>query len=127
VLSLDDIMAEQVTLTLPDSLAQQVHEVATLTQRTLEEVLLEWLSRGSMEPAISSLSDTQVLALCDSELSLNEQTQLSDLLGKQRENQLRPDEVSQLNDLLQRYRRGLVRKSEAWKVAVERGLRPALG
>ncbi|PSB14475.1 hypothetical protein C7B65_26390 [Phormidesmis priestleyi ULC007] len=120
-------MAERVTLTLPDSLAQQVHEVATLTQRPLEDVLLEWLTRGSMEPAIASLSDTQVLALCDSELSLQEQTQLSDLLGKQRENQLRSDERSHLDHLLQRYRRGLVRKAEAWKIAVERGLRPAIG
>lgn len=120
-------MAEQVTLTLPDSLAQQVHEVATMTQRPLEEVLLEWLTRGSTEPVISALSDNQVLALCDSELSTQEQTQLSDLLGKQRENQLHEDEMRQLNQLLQRYRRGLVRKAEAWKVAVERGLRPAIG
>jgi hypothetical protein len=120
-------MAEQVTLTLPDSLAQQVREVATLTQRPLEEVLLDWLTRGSAEPEISSLPDAQVLALCDSELSSQEQTQLSELLGKQRENQLHEDEMQQLNQLLQRYRRGLVRKAEAWKVAVERGLRPALG
>ncbi len=46
-------MAEQVTLTLPDSLAQRVHEVATLTQRPLEDVLLEWLRRGSIEPGKS--------------------------------------------------------------------------
>ncbi len=119
-------MAEQVTLTLPDSLAQQVREVATLTQRPLEEVLLDWLTRGSTEPEISSLPSDQVLALCDSELSSQEQTQLGKLLGKQRENQLHEDEMQQLNQLLQRYRRGLVRKAEAWKVAVERGLRPAL-
>ena len=47
-------MTEQVTLTLPDSLAQRVHEVATLTQRPLEEVLLEWLRRGSVEPVNSN-------------------------------------------------------------------------
>ncbi|MBW4442549.1 MAG: hypothetical protein KME10_15215 [Plectolyngbya sp. WJT66-NPBG17] len=74
-------MAEQVTLTLPDALAQQVHEVANLTQRSPEEVLLEWPSRGRTEPEISFLSDDQVLLLCDSELSLQEQTQLSDLLS----------------------------------------------
>jgi hypothetical protein len=115
-------MAEQVTLTLPDALAQQAHEVATLTQRTLEEVLLEWLTRGSVEPAIAALPDAQVLALCDSELSLQEQTQLSELLGKQRENRLQPEDVIQLADVLQRYRKGLVRKAEAWKVTVERGI-----
>lgn len=37
-------------------------------------------------------------------------------------NQLQEDEMQQLNQLLQRYRRGLVRKAEAWKVAVERRL-----
>lgn len=88
-------MAEQVTITLPDFLAQQVREVAALTQRSLEEVLLEWLTRGSAEPEISSLTDDQVLALCDSELSSQEQTPLSDLLGRQRENQLQEDEMQQ--------------------------------
>jgi hypothetical protein len=42
-------MAEQFTLNLPDGLAKQVREVASLTQRGLEEVLLEWLDRGRME------------------------------------------------------------------------------
>jgi hypothetical protein len=42
-------MAEQITLNLPDSLAKQVCEVAALTQRSLEDVLLEWIDRGSHE------------------------------------------------------------------------------
>lgn len=67
-----------------------------------------------------------MLALCDSELSTQEQAQLGDLLGRQRENQLQEDEMQQLNQLLQCYRRGLVRKAEAWKAAVERDLRPVL-
>ena len=83
-------------------------------------------SHNCMEPSITSLSDIQILALCDSELSAQAQAQLSELLEKQRENQLQPFEVSQLENLLQCYRQGLVRKAEALKVAVERGLRPAL-
>ncbi|MCY7282306.1 MAG: hypothetical protein LH679_02465 [Cyanobacteria bacterium CAN_BIN43] len=47
-------MTEQVTLIIPDSLAQQVREVAAQTQRPLEDVLLEWLRRGSIEPATPS-------------------------------------------------------------------------
>jgi hypothetical protein len=39
-------MTQQVVLNLPDGLVQQGHEVATSTQRALEEVLLEWLDRG---------------------------------------------------------------------------------
>lgn len=42
-------MAEQVTLTLPDDLARRVREVATSTQRGLEEVLLEWLNHTSRQ------------------------------------------------------------------------------
>jgi hypothetical protein len=40
-------MAEQFTLNLPDGLAKQVREVAALSQRGLEDVLLDWLDRGS--------------------------------------------------------------------------------
>jgi hypothetical protein len=42
-------MAEQITLTLPDGLARQVREVADLTQRGLEDILLEWLDRGRLQ------------------------------------------------------------------------------
>jgi hypothetical protein len=121
-------MAEQVILNLPDGLAKQVHEVATLTQRKLEDVLLEWLDRGRIEePVIVTLSDEQILNLCDVQMSAPEQTQMSLLLGKQREGELQPGELEQLDRLLQIYRRGMVRKAEAWKVAVERGLRARLG
>jgi hypothetical protein len=51
-------MTEQVILNLPDRLAKQVHEVAASTQRKLEDVLIEWLDRGSVdEITIVSLSD----------------------------------------------------------------------
>ncbi|MDY7014388.1 MAG: hypothetical protein SVX43_12460 [Cyanobacteriota bacterium] len=124
--SLAGEMAEQITLTLPDLLAQQVREVAALTQQSLEEVLLEWLQRGSQEPRVASLPDERVLALCDAELPPQEQEDLSQLLAKQREKRLLGDEADRLEEILQRYRRGMTRKAEAWKVAVERGLRPSL-
>jgi hypothetical protein len=43
-----------------------------------------------------------------------------------REGQLDDQEANQLDELMQVYRSGLVRKARALKVAVERGLRPAL-
>ena len=121
-------MAEQVILNLPDRLAKQVHEVAALTQRKLEDVLIEWLDRGSIdEIAIVELSDDQIVSLCDLQMSELEQTQMSVLLGKQRESELQLGELEQLDRLLQVYRRGMIRKAEAWKVAVGRGLRAGLG
>lgn len=120
-------MAEQVTLNLPDGLASRMREVAALTQQGLEEVLLEWLDRGSAELAIAALSDEQVLRLCDLQMSEGEQVQMGELLMRQREGLLESGERGLLEGLLQMYRRGMVRKAEALKVAVERGLRERLG
>jgi hypothetical protein len=129
-------MAEQIILNLPDRLAKQVHEVAALTQRKLEDVLIEWLDsyafangdRGSLEGiAIVDLSDEEILQLCDLQMSEPEQNQMSLLLEKQREGNLQQGELEQLDELLQVYRRGMIRKAEALKVSVERGLRSRLG
>jgi hypothetical protein len=129
-------MAEQVILNLPDRLAKQVHEIAALTQRKLKNVLIEWLDsyacaigdRGSLdEIVIVDLSDEQILKLCDLQMSEPEQIQMSLLLEKQRESILQQGELEQLDGLLQVYRRGMVRKAEALKVAVERGLLARLG
>jgi hypothetical protein len=72
---------------------------------------------------IAQMSDEQVLALCDGMLSADEQARLSELLGRHGEGELDGAEVGELDGLMQVYRTGLVRKAEAWKVAVERGLR----
>lgn len=119
-------MAETVILQLPDSLAQQAKEIATLTHRQLEDVLLEWLGYAVAELPIESLPDEQVLTLCDLMMDTEQQEALSKLLEQNREGQLTEAEVSQLDALMQVYRRGLVRKAKALKVAVGRGLRPVL-
>jgi hypothetical protein len=99
-----------------------------LTQRKLEDILIEWLDRGSLdEIAIGDLSHEQILLLCDLQISELEQTQMSSLLEKQRESMLQQGELEQLEGLLQVYRRGMVRKAEALKVAVGRGLWARLG
>jgi hypothetical protein len=76
---------------------------------------------------IAQMSDEQVLALCDGMLSVDDQARLSELLGRHGEGELGEAEVGELDGLMQVYRTGLVRKAEAWKVAVERGLRVGLG
>jgi hypothetical protein len=50
-------MAEQFTLNLPDGLAKQVR------QRGLEDVLLEWLDRGSLATVSQSRSEPSEAAL----------------------------------------------------------------
>lgn len=119
-------MAEFVTLELSDTLMQRAKETAALTNRRLEDVLVEWIDQSATNLPIESLPNAQVLALCDSQLSEADQSALSELLSCNREGQLSPDQVCQLDELMQLYRRGMVQKARALKVAVSRGLRPAL-
>jgi hypothetical protein len=119
-------MTEIVTLELPEALAQQAKEIAALTHRRLEDVLVEWIDRAVAELAIESLPDEQVLVLCDIQMQPDQEAMLSDLLARNREGQLSQAEAQQLDALMQLYRRGLVRKARALQVAVSRGLRPPL-
>jgi hypothetical protein len=119
-------MAEIVTLELPETLAQRAKEIAALTNRRIEDVLVEWIDRASAELPVESLPNDWVLALCDMQMEPEQQEALSDLLVRNREGQLDDEDANQLNELMQVYRDGLVRKARALKVAVERGLRPAL-
>lgn len=119
-------MAEIVTLELPETLAQRAKEIAVLTNRRLEDVLVEWIDRASQELPVESLPDDWVLALCDMHMEPEQQEALSELLERNREGQLNNEEADQLDELMQVYRSGLVRKARSLKVAVERGLRPAL-
>ena len=119
-------MSHSVTLNLPDDLAQRAQTVAAQTQRRMEDVLLEWLGAAATDVPVESLPDAEVLALRDQEMSAAEQRELSDLLARQREGQLDDEARARLDDLMGIYRRGLVRKAQALKVAVERGLQPPL-
>lgn len=120
------LMTQQVVLNLPDGLVQQGHEVATFTQRALEEVLLEWLDRGRSETRIGRLPDDQVLAICDSQMTEIDQERMGELLERQREGLLLDGEIELLDDLLSVYQQGMIRKAEALKVAIDRGLRARL-
>ena len=119
-------MAEIITLQLPETLAQRAKEIAAFTHRRLEDVLLEWIDRAITELPMESLPDDQVLAMCDIQMESQEQEVFSELLARHQEGQLNDAEVRQLDELVQVYRRGLVSKARALKVAVERGLKPAL-
>ena len=119
-------MSELVTLELPEPLVESARAIAARTQRRVEDVLVEWLDRAAAEVPVTLLPDDQVLALRDLEMDATEQAELSELLASQREGQLAGDARVRLDTLLSIYRRGMVRKAEALKVAVERGLQPPL-
>lgn len=97
------------------------------SHRRMEDVLLEWLDRAATEVPVEMLSDAQVFALSEQQMSEKQQRDLGDLLERQREGRLDQSARRQLADLMDVYRRGLIRKAQALKVAVDRGLLPPLG
>lgn len=119
-------MSETITLEVPDGLARNARAVARQTHRRVEEVLVEWLARAASDIPVEQLSDDQVLALRDMQMDDAQQDELSDLLASQREADLSAADRARLDDLMAIYRRGLVRKAQALKVAVDRGLQPPL-
>jgi hypothetical protein len=75
---------------------------------------------------VDCLSDEEILGLCDRQLTDQDQEELSCLLARNREGQLDDTGRTRPDALMQAYRRGLVRKAQAWRVAVARGLRAVL-
>jgi hypothetical protein len=119
-------MSEMITIEISETVARVVREIAARTGRDLGTVLSDLVDRTILDLPVDSLPDDEVLALCDVEMSTDEQAELSILLGDQREGQLDNTRRVRFDELMQVYRRGLVRKSEALRVAVQRGLRPPI-
>ncbi len=120
-------MNETVTFELPEAITSQARVLAATTRRRFEDVLTEWIEHSVIKLPAELLSDEQVAALCDMQMPAGQQEVLSDLLARHREGQLSETETHELDRLMQVYRQGLVRKARAWKVAVDRGLKPSLG
>ncbi|MEL6606214.1 MAG: hypothetical protein AAFP20_23650 [Cyanobacteria bacterium J06614_10] len=115
-------MAQSISLDIPDSIVQQAQKLASENQQRFEDILLEWLIRSFTEHPVETLPDSQILALCHMQLDEQQQEALDTLLAKQREDELTPTDSQELQFLMKLYRRGLIRKAQALKVAVERGL-----
>jgi hypothetical protein len=122
----DSAVSETVTLELPEPLVRSARAVAARTRRPVEEVLVEWLDRAAEDLPVELLPDEQVLALRDMQMAELQQEELSRLLAEQREHRFDPRRRKRLEELLETYRQGMVRKAQALKVAVERGLQPPL-
>lgn len=119
-------MAEKVTVELPEELIQQVQTAASRSHRSFDEVVTEWLRRAGSEPVLELLSDQELLVECDGQLESSVQDILSELLERNQEGALADVERRRLDELMRSYRAGLVRKAQALKVAVSRGLLPQL-
>jgi hypothetical protein len=127
-------MTVPVTLNLPEDLYQRAANFANLLGKDVMEVLVDTLTlslapigtQSGVMPAVGTLSDQEVLALSESRLQPKDDERLSELLGKQQEGLLTQDEQSELLGLMQIYQEGLLRKAQALKESVQRGLREPL-
>jgi hypothetical protein len=127
-------MTVPITLNLPEDLYKRAANFANLLGKDVMEVLVDTLTlslapigtQSGVMPAVTTLSDQDVLALSESRLQPKDDERLSELLGKQQEGLLTQDEQSELLGLMQIYQEGLLRKAQALKESVQRGLREPL-
>src|SRR3954464_10180526 len=114
-------MSEPVTLQIPDELARRARALAAATHRRFEDAVVEWVRRAVEEPAVESLPDDALLALCDATLDAADQDALTTLLAGHREGALSGEETARLDELMAAYRQRLVLKARAPKEALARG------
>lgn len=117
---------QTVTLQLPQRLASTANSIAQKTQQPVEDILIAWLDHAAAELPVSMMSDEQILALTNAQMKQADQDELSNLMAELREGQLTPQGKIRFDELMSAYRKGLRRKSEAFKLAVLRGLMPPL-
>ena len=127
-------MSTQVTLILPDEVYRRAERLAQLSRREVADVLADTielslspvgLKSEAVEP-VSGLSDEEVMALAELQLASDQDQRLSSLLDKQQAGTLIEAERSELLGLMQVYQESLLRKAQALREAVQRGLREPL-
>lgn len=119
-------MNQQITLTVSDNVMFYAKVVAKQNKRRVEEVLSDLLEKISSEIIVEQLADSEVLALADLKMSAEQQEILHNLLDKNGEGKLTNAEKKQLDAMMEIYDDALLRKAQAMRVAVERGLMPPL-
>ena len=115
-------MNQEITLQISDRIIQQATIAASKSRHRVEEVLSDWLEDVFEEKFTDKMSDEEVLKLTKIQISPADQERLSELLFKNREIGLDENEQRELDLMIEISERNMVKKSEALRVAVERGL-----
>jgi hypothetical protein len=127
-------MSMRVIVTLSDEVYRWAERLAQLTSRDIADVLADTieLSLSPLDPQpepvrpVSNLANEEVLALTELELEPNQEQRFSTLLDRQQVGILTIAERSELLALMQIYQENLLRKAQALREAVQRGLREPL-
>ena len=115
-------MNQEITLQISDRIIQQAAIAAAKKKHRIEEVLADWLESLFQEKFADKMSDEEILALTKMQISPAEQERLSELLFKNREVGLKKKEQRELDLMIEISERNMLKKSEALRIAVERGL-----
>lgn len=122
-------MSTQLTLDLPENLIARARTIAQRAGQSVNDLLAESIELSlkpwgtASEDDIHQCGDEEVLKACGLELSAEDDCLLSELLQRQQAGTLPVQEQAELASLMQVYQEGLVRKAEALREAVRRGLR----
>ena len=127
-------MSAQITVTLPEDVLQRAELLARRTGRPVGDILAETIelslrplgAPSNGERLIADWSDDDVLAAADVGLPVAEDRRLSELLDRQQAGLLADAERAELKALMEMYQEGLLRKAQALREAVRRGLREPL-
>ncbi len=127
-------MTTRVMVTLQDDVYRRVERLAQLTSREVADLLADTLTlalqplavSAESVPAVTALSDEDVLGLTELQMAPEQDCRLSVLLQMQQERALSVAEQTELLLLMQVYQEGVLRKAQALREAVQRGLRPPL-
>ena len=122
-------MSTQLTLDLPENLVARAQSIALRAGQSVNDFLAESIELSLkpwgtvVEGDIHRCGDEEVLNACGLELSTEDDSRLTELLHRQQAETLLVQEQAELASLMQVYQEGLVRKAEALREAVRRGLR----
>ncbi len=119
-------MGRQMVIEVSEQAVNSARRLAAQSQQSVEDVLATWIDRMAVEIPVEWLADTDVLALADLQMEIEEQEELSELLAANREGGLDATSRKRLEKLMHEYRQGMIRKAQATHEAVRRGLRPPL-
>jgi len=123
---------KSITLDLPDDLYERVQQMAALSQRPVERVVLESLRLLFVPPpssvdlastlaALSGYADAQLWAVVYQRLAWPQSQRLHELSAKQKFERLTEDEQHELADLLGANDRAMLLRSEALGLLKNRG------
>jgi len=121
-------------VTLPDDVLQRAELWAQRAGRSVPDLLADTIE-ASLRPLglpvagerpLTAYADKEVLATASARLADTDDERLSELLDRQQTGLLTDGERAELVALMHLYQQGLLRKAQALREAVKRGLQPPL-